>query len=99
MTHLRKQMLDELQRLDYSYGTIRSYITVVKQFADYFHRRPDQLGPKEVLQYQLHLLQTRKVASATARQRATALRFFFVKVLKRPYMLEHIPIPRADSDC
>lgn len=95
MTHLRKQMLDELQRRDYSQGTIRSYITVVRQFADYFHRRPDLLGPQEILEFQLHLLQTKKVEPMTAKQRATALRFFYTKVLKRPYMLEHIPIPRV----
>ena len=44
MTHLRKLMLDELQRRNYAQNTVRAYIHAVEDFARYFHRSPDRLG-------------------------------------------------------
>ena len=46
MTHLRKIMLEELQRRNYAQSTIRRYIHAVEDFAQHFHRPPDQLGPR-----------------------------------------------------
>ena len=45
MTQLRKMMLEELQRRNYSKTTIRSYLQVVRDFARHFNQRPEQLGP------------------------------------------------------
>ena len=44
MTHLRKMMLEELQRRNYSEETIRSYIHTVKDFARRFNCPPDRLA-------------------------------------------------------
>ncbi len=33
MTHLRKMMLEELQRRNYAQNTIRSYIRIVEDFS------------------------------------------------------------------
>ena len=46
MTRLRQQMLDELERRNYSASTVRAYIRTVENFAHYFKRRPDRLGPE-----------------------------------------------------
>jgi integrase/recombinase XerD len=66
----------------------------VKQFAEHFHRAPDQLGAEHIREYQLYLFRERKLAAKTVSQRVAALRFFFVKTLKRHHMLEHLPFPR-----
>ena len=50
MTHLRQLVLDELQRRNYSQSTARSYIHAVEDFAKYFHRSPEQLGPEHIRQ-------------------------------------------------
>ncbi len=44
MTHLRKMMLEELQRRNYSQTTVRGYMKAVQAFAEHFRRPPDQLG-------------------------------------------------------
>ena len=84
MTVLRKRMLEELQRRNYSRETIRLYLFAVKDFAGYFGQRPDKLGPEHLRQYQLHLLNERKLAVGSVIARTSALRFFFIKVLRRP---------------
>jgi hypothetical protein len=43
-------MLDELQRRNYSQSTVRSYIYAVEDFANYFHRSPERLGPEHIRQ-------------------------------------------------
>ena len=85
MTTLRKRMLEELQRRNYSSETIRAYLFAVKDFATYFGKRPDLLRQEHLRQYQLHLLNDRKLTVDTIIGRIAALRFFFVKVLRRPY--------------
>src|SRR5215468_3629871 len=94
MTQLRQRMLEELQRRNYSSGTIRLYIQHVAAFAQHFHRPPDQLGAEEIRQYQLFLIQKKKLAWASYKQIVCALRFFYAKTLKRPFQPEDIPFPR-----
>ena len=42
MTPLHKMMLEELQRRNYSRNTARSYLSIVRDFAKYFNKPPDQ---------------------------------------------------------
>ncbi len=53
MTRLRKTMLEELQRRNYSQTTVKTYLSPVENFATHFHRSPDQLGPDEIRSYQV----------------------------------------------
>lgn len=85
MTALRKRMLEELQRRNYSPTTARAYLYAVEEFARYFGKSPDKLTQDQLRQYQLHLLHDRKLTVGTIVGRIAALRFFFVKVLHRPY--------------
>src|SRR2546428_8477846 len=85
MTPLRKRMLEELQRCNDSPNTIRSTLYAVEDFARYFGKSPDKLGQEHLRQYQLYLLNDRKLTVDTIIGRIAALRFFFVKVLRRPY--------------
>src|SRR6266852_4861744 len=87
-------MLEELQRRNYSAITTRNYLRVVADFAKYFGKSPDKLGPNELRTYQAYLLQERKVTPGTAVNRVAALRFFFVKTLKRHQFRDFLPYPQ-----
>ena len=94
MTHLRKMMLEELQRRNYSEITTRKYLQYVTAFARHFGKPPDQLGPNELRSYQAYLLRERKVTPGTAVNCVAALRFFFIKTLKRYQYREFLPYPK-----
>ena len=94
MTRLRKMMLEELQRHNYSAITTRNYLRVVGDFAKHFGKSPDKLGPNELRTYQAYLLTECKLTPGTVVNRVAALRFFFVKTLKRHQFREFLPYPR-----
>ena len=95
MNHLRKMMLEELQRRNYSQTTVNAYLKIVESFAKYFDRPPDQLGPEEIRAYQVYLLKERKLGVRSVGHQTAALRFFFCKTLKRAYPIEEVPYPKA----
>jgi hypothetical protein len=88
-------MLEELRRRNYSHRTARTYVRIVRDFAEYFHQPPDKLGPEQIRQYQAHLFQAKKLAPATVSQYVSALRFLFVKTLRRHFLAEYIPFPKS----
>jgi len=94
VTHLRKAMLEELQRRNLSPITTRIYLRAVEEFAQYFKTPPDRLGPNHIRQYQAHLFTDRKLDAISVAQQLSALRFFFLKTLKRPWMVEDMAIPK-----
>lgn len=94
MTHLRKLMLEELQLRDYAQNTIRHYIRTVEDFARRFRCSPDRLGPRQIREYQAELFQKRKLSANSVRQHLAALRFFYIKTLRRTWNLADTPYPK-----
>lgn len=66
----------------------------IEDFAKYFRRSPDRLGPEHIREYQAHLFRDCKLSPGTIEGRTAALRFLFVKTLRRPYLPDHIPFPK-----
>ncbi len=95
MTQLRQKVLEELQRRNYSHRTANTYVRIIRDFAKHFHQPPDKLGPEQIRQYQAYLFQTKKLTVATVSQYVSALRFLFVKTLRRHFLTEHIPFPKS----
>jgi integrase/recombinase XerD len=79
VTHLRKMVLEELQRRNYSQATVRAYLHAVETFAEDFHTPPDRLGLAHIRTWQAHLFHEKKLSANTMSQNTAALRFFFVK--------------------
>src|SRR6201987_2913854 len=87
-------MLEDLQRRNYSQDTIRSYIRTVEDFSQRFNRPPDRLGPRHIREYQAELFQKRKLSPNSVTRHLAALRFFYVKTLKRSWSIAETPYPK-----
>src|SRR5271169_5938592 len=87
-------MLEELQRRNYSQNTTRYYISTVEDFAQRFNLPPDRLGPQHIREYQAELFQKRKLSPGTVSIRLAALRFFYVKTLKKSWNIAETPYPK-----
>jgi site-specific recombinase XerD len=97
MTELRRRTLEELQLRNYSPHTQRAYIRCLANFAEHFGTAPDRLGPEHIRDYQLFLVQQKKLSWSPFNQTVCALRFFYHHVLRRKWMIEHIPYPRHEQ--
>ena len=91
MIHLRKMMLDELERRNYAQTTTRVYLQTVEDFARYFKRSPDQLGREHIREYQAYLFRERRLAARTVTQRLAALRFFYIQTIKKAWSVADTP--------
>jgi site-specific recombinase XerD len=94
MTRLRKMMLDELERRNYSQTTRKAYLLGVEQFAKHFDCSPDRLGLNHIRDYQAYLFRVREPQPASVAVRLAALRFLFVAVLKRRWSVDDTPYPK-----
>lgn len=95
MTILTQRMREELVRRNYAETTIRCYLRTIEDFRQHVHKRLDQLGPDDIRRYQVYLLEERKLEVGTVVSYVAALRFFYVKTLKRRDMKEDLPYPNA----
>lgn len=90
MTPLRRRMIDDMALRNFTPDTIRSYVGCVARFARHFHCSPDQLGPEQVREYLLHLIQKRRRSMSYYNQTRCALRFLYRETLGRQDVLESI---------
>jgi site-specific recombinase XerD len=68
--------------------TCSAYLSWVRRLVRFCRVVPDQLTTEHVRAFLLHLTQERKVSFSTFNQALNAARFFFVEVLKRPFVVE-----------
>ena len=95
MTTLLQRMHDELVRRNYAATTIRTYLHALRTCERYHRgRRLNQLGATALRRYHAHLFRERKLAVGTVGLHVAALRFFFVRVLKRRALKEELPTPK-----
>ena len=88
-------LLEELERRNYSAGTIRYYVRLVERFAQHFGKPPDKLGPDHVRSYQSYLLKQRRLSPGSVEHHISALRFFYVQTLHRHQFRQFLPYPKV----
>ena len=95
MTRLRKMMLEELERRNYSESTTRRYLRFVERFAQHFGKSPDKLSPDHLRTYQAYLLKVKKLDPGTVENHVAALRFLFIRTLGRHEFRQFLPYPKT----
>ena len=96
MTRLRKMMLEELERRNYSEATTRCYIRTVEDFSRRFKRSPDGLGPEHIREYQAELFKKRKLSPGTVHNDWQLCDFSTSRHSRRPGASRRRPIPKKD---
>jgi integrase/recombinase XerD len=87
-------MPEELQRRNYSENPTLFCIRTVEDFARRFKRPPDRLGLRHISEYQAELFQKQELFSGTINYFLAALRFFYIKTLKKAWSIAETPYPK-----
>ena len=70
-------MIDDLRVRNRSAHTIKAYVACIANFARHFGKSPELLGPEEIRQYQVYLVNERHVSWSYFIQTVCALRFLY----------------------
>src|SRR3972149_4396660 len=90
-------MIEKLQLKNYSTKTQQMYVAAVAHFAQHFGRSPDQLGPAQIHEWQLHLKDQQHVSWSTFNVNMCALRFFYREVLERDEIIPRLSFMRTEK--
>ena len=93
MTPLRQRFSDDLRLRNKSPRTIEAYVHAAAKFARHYGRSPDQLGPEQIRNYQLHLIQ-QNVSWSQFNQCVCALRFLYNITLQQAHIVRHLPFAK-----
>ncbi|MBC7684542.1 MAG: site-specific integrase [Bdellovibrionales bacterium] len=94
MTPLRQRMLEDMGIRNFSKNTQSSYLLQVTAFAKHFGKSPELLGQEDIRDWQLHLLNVKKLKPKSIGIAAAALRFLYKVTLKREWAVEEIALPK-----
>ena len=97
MTPLRQRMLEDMRVRNLSPETQRSYIHYVADFAKYLNRSPEELGVEAIREYQLYLIDERKMSPQSVNCFTAAAQFLYAITLELPWSKSHFPYIRNSS--
>jgi integrase/recombinase XerD len=94
MTPLRQRMIEDMRIRNLAATTQRSYIDYVAQFAAYFQRTPADLDLEAVRQYQVFLIEERKLSPESINTFVSAVQFLYLVTLEMPWDKHDFTRPR-----
>jgi integrase/recombinase XerD len=97
MTPLRQRFIEDMVLHGLAPTTQRSYIHYVAEFAKYYNTSPDKLDLEAVRQYQLYLLNERKMSPQSVNTFVTAVQFLYLVTLEMPWGKESFSRVRLGS--
>jgi integrase/recombinase XerD len=97
MTPLRQRFIEDMLLRGLAPTTQRSYIHYVAEFAKYYNISPDKLDLEAVRQYQLYLLNEKRMSPQSVNSFVTAVQFLYLVTLEMPWGKESFSRVRLAS--
>ena len=94
MTVLRQRMIEDMQIRNLALNTQKSYLLQISAFARHFGQSPENLGPDEIREYQIYLINTKKLSPSSMCITVSALRFLYQVTMKKAWSFDEIPAPK-----
>jgi site-specific recombinase XerD len=97
-TGFYEKVKQELCLRNYSYKTIKAYISCLRSFVFYIKpKHPREASEDDIRNYLLHLIEDKDYSSGSVNQVFNALRFLYVELYKKPFLIESLPRPRKEK--
>jgi integrase/recombinase XerD len=85
----------ELTLRGYSPSTIKSYLSWIRSLVEFARPlHPRELDEDDIRNYMLYLIENKKLARSTVNQAFNAVRFLYVELYKREFIIESVPRPK-----
>ena len=91
LSPLTRRMAEDMMVRNLSPRTIDTYTYHVDKFTQHADKPAEELGPEEIRQYQLYLINDRKVGWSSFNQAVCALRFLYRFTIPRDWFVKMIP--------
>ena len=91
MTPLRQRFIEDMQLRGLAPTTQRSYIHYVAAFAKFYGLSPEKLDLEAVRQYELYLIEQRKLSAHSINTFVSAIQFLYVETLEMPWGKSSFP--------
>ena len=95
MTPLRQRFIGDMQLRGLAPTTQRSYTHYAVEFAKYYGTSPEHLDLEAIRQYELHLLNDRKMSPESINTFVSAIQFLYLETLDMPWGKECFPRVRV----
>lgn len=90
-TPITKRMAEDMLVRNLAVRTIDSYTYHVDRFARHFGKQPEDLGPEQIREFQLWMIQVNQSSWSQFNQAVCALRFLYTVTIKRDWSVQMIP--------
>src|SRR5215469_13129868 len=85
MTPLRQRMIEDMQLRNLCPETQRNYVHHIAGLARFYQTSPDHLSLEEIREYQLYLINQRRLSPEAVNQFVSAGKFFYNVTLETPW--------------
>ena len=88
---LTQRLAEDMKIRNLAQATIDAYTYHARRFADFIQKPLDRATVEDVRNFQLHLIETRKLAYSSFNQAVCALRFLYTHTIRVPWPVTMVP--------